>query len=456
MNGFSLHDRIKWKTFMWLMLVIFGALVLTSILSLFYSSTDVQQESIESETAIAIFARELHQRTSFSVHEIAALCTNGLFRTRVVEEVSAYALPHDLSTRLENNEVVALPYALIDYPVIIFKLGDTYLEVSPRQNTSLFQLSLIRVLSTILLSFLFLSVFTFYAGGRIVRPLTGLSQAMQRVSKGDFSVRMAVKKDDELGLLASNFNRMVKELGSIEYLQKDFISNVSHEFKTPIAAISGYAKLLQSPELDETEKKEYTDIIISESQRLSHLSQNLLRLSKIENQSFLKNIAAFSLDEQLRMAVVVLEPEWAKKNIEWDLELDEMDYEGEAELLNQVWLNLLSNAIKFSSPGGRIWVKLYQTDFVKVKIRDEGIGMDAKVQERIFEKFYQGDASRAEEGNGLGLPLVKRIVELSGGSIHVKSAPGEGATFTVALPPIKINQQDSFNGRKEPRHDQHP
>lgn len=437
MNGFSLHNRIKWRAIMALMIVILGALMLTSVLSLIYSSTDVQQESIEGETAVAIFAQELHQRTSFGVSEIAGLCTNALFRTRVVEDIPGYSLPGDLLARLEAGETIAVPYTMTDYPVTLFKLGETYLEVSPRHNISLVKLSLVRFLTTILLSFLFLSIFSFYAGGRIVRPMISLSLAMQKVSVGDFSVRMPVKREDEMGLLLTNFNRMVEELGSIEYLQKDFISNVSHEFKTPIASISGYAKLLQCPELDETDKKEYTDIIISESQRLAHLSQSLLRLSKIENQASLKNVTSFSLDEQLRMAVVVLEPEWAKKNIEWDLQLNEIDYEGESELLNQAWLNLLSNAIKFSSQNGCIAVKLYQTDLIKVKIRDEGIGMSEQVQERIFEKFYQGDDSRNEEGSGLGLPLVKRIVELSGGSIHVKSSLGGGSTFTVALPLIK-------------------
>ena len=276
-------------------------------------------------------------------------------------------------------------------------------------------------------------LFIFLTTGRMVRPITRLSEATKKVANGDFTVRLPVKRQDELGQLMENFNHMTRELQSIEYLQKDFIGNVSHEFKTPIASIQGFATLLKSPQTTDEERKEYTDIILKESQRLSRLSQNLLRLSKLEYQQRLTEEAPFSLDEQLRQTVLLLEPEWSQKKIMWDLNLESIVIRGDAELMQQVWINLLGNAIKFSPIGGEISLSLYLSDTVKIKIRDRGEGMDENTQSHIFERFYQGDTSHAHEGNGLGLPLAKRIIDLHGGVIRVKSAPGEGTTFTVEL-----------------------
>jgi Signal transduction histidine kinase len=437
MNDFSMRNQIKWHSITSLLKLMLFAMVLTSIFSLLFTNSDVQQEALENETALAIYAKELYARTSLSYNEIASLCTNDMLRTRFWDDINAFNLhPHMVST-LESGGAVVLPYSFTENPITLLKIGEKYMEIFVRQTGSPLRTASMRITFTLMFTLGFLFLFSFYAGGRIVQPLTSLSTAMRQVKKGDFSVRLPGLpggKDNELGQLITNFNQMVAELGSIEYLQKDFISNVSHEFKTPIASIAGFAKLLKSDALSPEEKAEYTDIIIAESQRLSHLSENLLRLSKLENQVRLKDVTPFSLDEQLRMAVLVLEPMWTKKDIEWDLNLDEVTCHGEADLLSQVWLNLLSNAIKFSNHGGAISVKLYQTDMIKVRIEDSGIGMTEAVCERIFDKFYQGDSSHSSEGNGLGLPLVKRIVELSGGDIHVKSVSGEGSIFTVTLP----------------------
>ncbi len=434
MNNYSMRNRIKWRSISSLFSVMLFAMALTSVCSLLFSNSDVQQEALENEMALGIYARELYTRTSLSYEEIASLCTNDVLRTRLWDDLRSFKLDSSIIEELDDGKSVVLPYAFNQNPTTLIKVGDKYLEITVRQTVSLLRMASWRITFTIMFSLGFLFVFTFFAGGRIVQPLTSLSHAMQQVQKGDFSVRLPVQKDNELGQLSNNFNQMVAELGSIEYLQKDFMSNVSHEFKTPIASISGFAKLLKSDDITPEERLEYTDIIIAESQRLSNLSQNILRLSKLENQTRLKNVTPFSLDEQLRMAVLVLEPMWSKKDIQWELELDEITCHGEMELINQVWVNLLSNAIKFSYDGGDISVKLYQTDMIKVRIQDHGSGMTQDVQERIFDKFYQGDSSHNDEGNGLGLPLVKRIVELSGGTIHVKSAPKEGSIFTVTLP----------------------
>lgn len=440
-KDFSFYNRIGSKATMSILIITFSAMLLSGFLSLLLSGNEVQQETLENEMATALYARELYARTNLSVTDIAGMCTNELVRTRVIEAIDKYKLTDVLRLNLENNEIITVPYSISEHPILLFKLGDGYAEVSVRANRSLIQLAFFRVFLTVGLAFAVLGIFMTYAARRIVSPFTNLSQAMQKVSKGDFSVRLPVKREDELGMLSNNFNQMVQELGSIEYLQKDFISNVSHEFKTPIASVSGYATLLKSSELTQEEREEYIDIIISESQRLSRLSQNLLRLSKLENQHKMESTELFSLDEQLRMSVVLLEPEWAKKEIEWDLDLDEMTYAGEAELLQQVWINILNNAIKFSFEGGKISLKLYQTDMIKVKITDEGIGMTQDVQSRVFDKFYQGDSSHSEDGNGLGLALAKRIVDLFSGSIQIRSAPDKGTTFTISLPKIKTERK---------------
>jgi signal transduction histidine kinase len=233
---------------------------------------------------------------------------------------------------------------------------------------------------------------------------------------------------------------MTKELKGIEYLRKDFISSVSHEFKTPIASIQGFAKLLQNNDLTEEERQEYTQIIIEETTRMSKLSSNILNLSRLENQGMIENKTIFSLDEQIRKSILLLELEWCEKNIDFDIELDPVQFIGDEELLQQVWINLLSNAIKFSNENGKIVVRLYQVEsMVKVKIIDTGIGMDEEVQKRIFEKFYKADTAHSFEGNGLGLSLVKRIIDLCNGKIYLKSNPGKGTTFTVELPLEKEN-----------------
>jgi len=434
MNDYSRRNQIKWHSIISLLSMMLFAMMLTSVFSLFFTNSDVQQEALENEAALAIYAKELHSRTSLSYQEIAALCTNTMLRARFWDDVRVFNLHPHMENSLESEAVVVLPYSFAQNPTTLVKIGEKYMEISVRQTVNLLRTAFFRVTLTVLVGLGILFICAFFAGGRIVQPLTHLSAAMRQVKKGDFSVRLPQGKDNELGQLINNFNQMVAELGSIEYLQKDFISNVSHEFKTPIASIAGFAKLLKSDALSPEEKAEYTDIIIAESRRLSHLSENLLRLSKLENQVRLKDVTPFSLDEQLRTSVLLLEPMWQKKDIQWELELDEITCHGEADLLSQVWLNLLSNAIKFSNEGGTIFIRLYQTDMIKVRIEDHGIGMSEEVLNRIFDKFYQGDPSHSNEGNGLGLPLVKRIVTLSGGEIKVKSMINEGSVFTITLP----------------------
>lgn len=273
--------------------------------------------------------------------------------------------------------------------------------------------------------------------GRITR----ICEAMREIAKGKFSVRVeekdARKKETitELGDLERTFNQMAADLEGIEMFRNDFINNFSHEFKTPIVSIRGFARQLQSGRLTEEQKKEYIDIIVAESERLANMSQNVLLLTKLENQNIVSEKSAFLLDEQIRNCILLLEKSWSEKNLELDLDLDEIEYVFNEEMLSHVWINLISNAVKFTPDGGKISCTLKTSQHhVVCEITDTGIGMREDVKERIFEKFYQGDSSHATKGNGIGLNVVQRIVTLAGGMIKVKSAPDEGSTFTVLLP----------------------
>ncbi len=280
------------------------------------------------------------------------------------------------------------------------------------------------------------SVFlTLLVSSRFFRPIEHLIRALEQVTAGDFRVRLPENAYDlEIAEMNINFNKMVKELKSMEMLQADFIQNVSHEIKTPLSAIEGYASLLCSEELSE-EGKQYLERILESTKRLSYLTGNILKLSKLENQQIISEKQQFSLDEQLRQAVLLLEPFWDKKNLIMDIDLSEVYFYGSEELLFQVWTNLLSNAIKFTPKGGSISIRLEQgIHDIHVDIQDTGIGMTEEVQSHIFDKFYQGEKNRNMEGNGLGLALVKKIIELCDGTISVKSQPDHGSVFTVRFP----------------------
>lgn len=272
-------------------------------------------------------------------------------------------------------------------------------------------------------------------GHRILKPILKFSDALQEVSAGNFHVQVSeTERIEELAQMAANFNRMVQQLQNTETVHGDFIANLSHEFKTPLASIEGYAVLLKDDRLSHMEHDEYVDRIIRATHRLSSLSGNILKISRLESQEIITDKKPYRLDEQLRQAVLLLEADWSKKNLELDIRLEDVVYYGNDELLMQVWLNLLSNAIKFTPEGGSITIQLTQTNIIKAVIRDTGIGMDAETAKHIFDKFYQGDTSRKSEGNGLGLAIVSRIIKLCSGTIQTDTAPGEGTAFTVCLP----------------------
>ena len=265
-------------------------------------------------------------------------------------------------------------------------------------------------------------------------PIKRLRKAMEQVAEGDFSVRLEDKSSSrEIMEIYSGFNLMAKELGTTEILQTDFVSNVSHEFKTPINAIEGYTTLLQSDNLDE-EQKQYVEKILFNTRRLSSLVGSILLLSKIENQSIQTNRTRYRLDEQIRQSIVALEPAWEKKEIEFDVDMDRVEYVGDESMMRHVWDNLIGNAIKFDPPCGMVRIRLSQTgEKITFTIEDCGPGLTEEAKKHLFDKFYQADSSHKEEGNGLGLALVKRILAISGGEITAENLDGGGCRFTVIL-----------------------
>ena len=280
------------------------------------------------------------------------------------------------------------------------------------------------------------TVITIFVGKLIIRPVQNIGNAFDELSRGNFEIRVPEnERIMEIREMAQRFNAMTHELSYIETLRSDFVADVSHEFKTPIAAIEGYATLLQNHNLPPEKRDRYVEKILDNSRRLSSLSGDILMLSKLENQEMVLDKTEYRLDEQIRKCILILENQWAKKEIEFDMELPRQVYFGSEPLLRQVWLNLIDNAIKHSPVGSSIRIAMQDApETITVSVSDDGEGMTEEVQKHMFEKFYQGDKSREAEGNGLGLALVKRIVDLCKGKIEVESAPGKGSNFRIILP----------------------
>lgn len=295
------------------------------------------------------------------------------------------------------------------------------------------------IIASVIASIVIGALLSFVAGNTVVKPLSELTKATKRVTNGDYSAKLEIGWSEkhtvkELSDLINDFNEMTEELQSTEMFRSDFIAAFSHEFKTPLQSIRGFARQLYEGELTREQQKEFSKIILDETEYLSVLSQNTLLMTNLENKDIITEKTEFSLDEQLRDCMIRLEPQWSEKNIEIDMDLQEVNVFWNEQLLAHVWGNLFDNAVKFTSKGGKIQVSCKKENGrIIVSVADNGCGIPADKINHIFDKFYQADSSHAARGNGLGLPLAKRIIELFGGTIETSSEPGKGTTFTVTL-----------------------
>ena len=402
--------------------------------SYYASESDMHNDIIAAQSVTAVYMMELSSKTSLPIDNMISMAaTDSLTIRRVVPD--QLPLTAEQMTALQDEGMVTITDEQRDLPMTFVMLGKHIVCISVNEKVDSF--------SSILFRFFFqaawfVSIFllmSLLASRVIGSPIAMLTKATRKVADGDFNVHLPERANGEVGELMRSFNSMTDALGKTAYLQKDFISSVSHEFKTPIASIKGYATLLKIPDLDEESRQEYVEMIARESDRLSNLSKTLLRLASLEQQMTPATLSTFRLDEQIRQVILSMVPIWDARGFEWKLEMDEVSVTSDEELLNQVWVNLIQNALKFSSDNSTITINVTAGENnACVEIIDQGPGMDEATTERIFDRFYQADKSRSKEGVGLGLSIVKRIIDILGCQIHVCSKANEGSTFIVHVP----------------------
>jgi signal transduction histidine kinase len=293
-----------------------------------------------------------------------------------------------------------------------------------------------------------------HSASYVTNPITKISDGMQKVADGDFSVQLSFdihrkKHDDgnydEISVMADNFNKMTQELSGMDYMRKDFMSNVAHEIKTPVAAITGFSEMLLDGGLSEEDQKEYLTYIYQEAQRVSRINEKMLQMSRLDHQNIVDLTQEVKVDEQIRRCIILLGEKWSDREIQYELDLEKCSIASNYDLLLQLWTNLIDNAIKYSKKECTIWITTkIKDDSLIFIIKDEGIGISKDKLDRIYDKFYQCDESHKKQGSGLGLSIIKRIIELLNGSIICESELGRGTKFTVMLPMLPMKLKDGF------------
>lgn len=326
----------------------------------------------------------------------------------------------------------------LDLIFTVFIIGSIYflLDTQGAFRFSKTMPMLILLISSVILG----TIFSRIIGQKTFRLLDKFSKATNEIARGNFDVRIPEDSHaEELQKVAKSFNYMASELSHNEMMKNDFIENVSHEYKTPLSAIEGYATLLQTPGLDEKTRQEYTSKIITNTKRMNNLVSNILLLTRLQDEDTEIAKETFSLDEQIRETILMFEQEWAERNIDLEVDLDDALVYGNKALLGEVWQNLINNAFKFVKDNGEIHIMLHIIEGqIQVTISDNGIGMTKEELQHMFDKFYQADKSRTTVGNGLGLSLSKRIIDLHHGTIDAESEKGKGTRFIVSLPSYEI------------------
>ena len=428
--------RVKWTLFVVLIQV--AALLLSGGISAAVSSAWLTRQVRASQQDLAALTLRVQEEEGLSLERMAEIFEDrSTYQLEFSNELPALS-PEQLA-RLQGGEVVSIGRG--DDMVTYFQAADAVGEIRTAPTSALASQVTLRWLINALLMFSIGLAAMWMLAMAISKPIVQITEAAERVAKGDFSAKVPLRRQtkkhpyDEVEALAATFNQMTDDLKSIEYLRKDFTSSVSHEIKSPIATISGYAQLLRDETLDAETRRAYTLAISESCAQLSRLSDNLLRITRLESGKRKPLAEPFQLDEQLRRTFAAMMPEFRRRKLELSVDLCAARIVSDRELLEQVWQNLLRNAIKFTPEGGSIRVGLTtQEGAFRVQIADTGIGIDESAQKHIFEKFFQADTSHHTEGSGLGLSLVKRIVDACGGEITVESQLGKGSTFSVTLP----------------------
>lgn len=323
---------------------------------------------------------------------------------------------------------------------IVF-MGFSFFYHGPITSTVVLFMCLVTCAITMILG----GVALWHSASYVTNPIVEISKGVQQVADGDFTVQLSFQNNhrkrkeelyyDEIDVMASNFNKMTRELNGMDYMSKDFMSNVSHEIKTPVAAIAGFSEMLLDGGQSAQEQKEYLSYIYQESQRLSRMSESMLHMSRLDHRNIVDLKQEVKVDEQIRRCIISLGEKWNEKDIKYELQLEQCNIVSDYDLLFQLWTNLIDNAIKYSEQKCRIWITTKVVEgFLQFSIRDEGIGISNEKLSKIYDKFYQCDESHKRQGNGLGLSIVKRIIELLNGSILCESEIGVGTTMTVILP----------------------
>lgn len=436
------------KLLLVLLLAALGACIVSAAGSFMIHIGAISNDLAEKEEELAYYLLGLDEKTALSTGEMLSVTQNETLVTEIASHPERLLSTSQIA-KLEQGSLQTVASGFTAMPVTYISLNDDVISIRPSRDFNLFLSILPRVAFTIILSLVMFALMAVLVSFFISKPVTQLTQATRQISQGNFSIRLPDNNQGEIGELMRSFNSMAEELEKTDYLQKDFISSVSHEFRTPIASIKGFARLLQMPGVDEASRQEYVGLIAQESDRLSRLSDTLLRLSALEHQMAPASVTSFRLDEQVRQVILQLEPTWSAHEINWKLRLDPVIIESDADLLVQVWINLIQNAVKFSPQGSTVEMTVRRTNQAEVIITDHGIGMSDETLSRIFERFYQGDSSRSKEGVGLGLCLVKRIIHMLGGTIRVQSKPGEGSTFQIKLPLHHTTTKGEANDRSE-------
>ena len=281
---------------------------------------------------------------------------------------------------------------------------------------------------------LFISIVNFVTSRMFAKQATDLADGLAKAANGDYHAKLDPSKSAVFAVAYNNFNKLEEELKKSNTLQDEFVNNYSHEFKTPITSIKGFAELLLEEDLDKKTQAKYLKIIVEESEKLTYLANNSILFTKLNSQGIIPNKKIYSLDEQIRKCVILLEPEYNKKKINLTCNLEEVNYFGSEEIMEHLWMNLINNAIKYTPDNGNIEVNLRNyEETIMFSVVDSGIGMTKEELSQIFNKFYQVDKSKTTKGLGLGLTIVSRIVELVEGKIKVESEPGKGSVFTITL-----------------------